>query len=248
MKSTILIRSYRNDRFFLDYCLRSIQKFAHSFSEVVVVLPVGDEPHFKETNFHGARVVWVEDPAGMPGYNAQQVVKMCADQYTESDLILITDSDTFAKEPFSVTDFCDGEGKPVILFREWDQCGDAKCWREPTQKLLGGVTIPKEYMAVLPLVYQRNVFGLFRQYIQETHGKSFLEVVSPLKNGELSEFNALGAYIHLCHPDTVTFRRADPTTDGYKRPFIQAWSWAQPGDEQGLTENRKARYEEILED
>lgn len=238
MTTSIFVRSYRADRFWLEYCLRSLQKFATGFVETIVALPVGDEPHFDQYDFRGAKVRWVQDPECAP-YIAQQVSKVEADLYCAGENILFLDSDCFLTAPMRPEMF-QRAGRPVQLIRHWDSLEDsnAKQWKQITESLIGFTPV-FESMACLPLIYDRRTLDLMREHIQQTHKVSLREHVKTV--AAMSEFNALGALAHRYHPHLYHFEIADPATDGYSRCVKQQWSYKAGG-----VDNHRDEYERIL--
>jgi len=236
---SIFIRTYRGDREWLNFCLRSLKKYATGFHEVVVVIPKGDEPHFDLFDFHGAKVVWYDD-LPIDGYNAQQECKVHADQMCEGQLICFIDSDCFITAPLTPGMFCNERGKPIQLLRHWAEVGDAKCWLPITAAALGETPI-FEHMACQGSIYDRTTFSVLRTHMEATHKMTIREYISRVKGREFSEFNLLGAFALRYLPHFYDWRIADPSTDGYPRTIRQQWSW-QPGG----VDRHRAEYEELL--
>jgi len=219
---SLYVRSYRGDREWLSYCLPALCRRAIGFLETVVVLPRGDEPHFQNYDFCGARVEWVHDIA-CDGYLAQQAAKLEADKVCKGDVILFFDSDCIAHTDFAPADYLIG-GKVRQLIRFWNEVGDAKMWQPVVEAALG--ESPKfECMATHPLVYWRDSIEHCREFLDGRHG-SMREYIQALNYREFSEFNVLGAFCHLYEPHRYDWSLANPGTDGYLRPFKQFWSWA----------------------
>lgn len=237
MTTSIFIRSYRGDRFWLDYCLRSLQKFATGFKETVVVLPKGDEPHFQTTDFRGARVIWWDDLPG-DGYMGQQHCKMHADTMLDSDFVFFVDSDCFAEGPIRPEDYR-LDTKPVQLLRNWQDVGDARMWLPVTERVLG-YTPMFEHMAMFPLLYRTDTIARARSYIESTQKKSLGSYIQSVSMREFSEFNALGAYACRYEPQHYDWRLANPGTDGVPRTVKQRWSWG------GLTDEARNEMEAFL--
>lgn len=238
MTTSIFIRSYRGDRFWLDYCLRSLKKFAHGFKEIVVVLPKGDEPHFDGTNFHGARVVWWDDLPG-DGYLGQQHCKMYADTIVDSDYVFFVDSDCFAEGEVHPDMYRSGV-KPIQLLRYWEGIGDAAIWEPITEKAMGFA--PRfEHMAFVPLMYWRNTLTECRKYMEGVHDKTLGQYIQSVPARSFSEFNALGAFAHAFQPHLYDWRLADPATDGVSRIVKQYWSWG------GFTEGLEEKFQKFLQ-
>lgn len=239
MTTSIFIRSYRSDRFWLDYCLRSVEKFCKGFAEVVVCLPIGDEPHFDSTDFHGARVVWVQDP-DCHGYVAQQICKIEADLHCSTSSILYLDSDCFVTAHMIPEMFAEC-GKPIQLLRHWDELDEAsKKWKGITESVVGFEAI-FEHMPCHPMIFQARTLRLLREVIEHTHKMSLREFARTIKENRMSEFNALGAVAHRYQPFLYAWRVADPATDEYPRVVTQQWSY-----QEGGIERHKEEYEKIL--
>jgi hypothetical protein len=54
------------------------------------------------------------------GYHFAMFEKLCADNYTDTELIMLLDSDHLLLEPVPIENFF-WENKPVIRYREWDE-------------------------------------------------------------------------------------------------------------------------------
>lgn len=222
MTTSIFIRSYRNDREWLRYCLRALAKYAKGFCETVVVLPKGDEPHFENFDSHGAKIVWFDDLPG-PGYLVAQYSKLMADTFCLGDRILFVDSDAILSKPCIPEDFLDGD-KPIHLLGHWSEVGDAICWKDVTKRAVG-FEPPFEYMRCLPIIHDRRLFPIIREYMQATHGRSLGEYIQAQPRHEFSEFNVAGVLAHHFLPHLYTWRVANWEYDGYPRYFKQFWSY-----------------------
>lgn len=236
--SSILIKSWRGDREWLSYCLRSIEKMCSRFKETVVVLAEIDRPHFDQFDFHGARVVWIDEPDNGRGYIQQQLVKLHADEYVDSDFIFYIDSDCFITAPLKPEDFLPN-GKPICLIRHWADAGSAAAWKPIIQKFL---TFEPcfEGMAALPFIIDRRVLPLLREYAKATHGISIDEYALAQPGNDFSEFNIMSAFSQKFTPYMYDFRIADPERDGFPRVLTQKWSWGHELDKY------KDDYERIL--
>lgn len=218
---SIFIRTYRADRDWLRYAMRSMRKFAIGFKEIVVAMPEEDRIHFSDEDLEGARVVLL--PASpMRGYIDQQWSKVTADLHVDADYILFTDSDTIATEPFMPHTFFSGL-QPIQLFRQWEDCGAATIFREPVEQAVGHARF--EHMACLPLVYHRSTLALLRDTIQAKHGRPAFDYFVTHQDESLSEFNMLGAVAFHNQRAQYSWRIANPVSDGYPRVFRQHWSW-----------------------
>lgn len=239
MTSSIFIRSWRGDRDWLSYCLRSVEKFCVGFEAVVVVIPQIDKPHFEGFDFHGAFDWWIDEPDDGKGYLRQQYVKLMADQLCTSNLIFVIDSDCFILSEMSPLMFLYGD-KPISLIRHWSEVGNAIAWKPITEKFL--TWEPSfEGMAALPFIIDRRVLPLIRDYALATHGESIESYILRQPGNEFSEFNVLSSFSQRFTPHLYDWRIADPASDGFPRVLTQKWSW----DKRGV-EPFRDEYERIL--
>lgn len=225
--ASIFIKSWRGDREWLSYCLRSVQKFAHGFLETVVVIAEIDRPHFENFNFYGARVVWIDEPDDGRGYVRQQICKTYADLHTGCDFIFYIDSDCFITQPIAPEDFMVA-GKPIALIRHWEDAGSAKVWKPIIQKFLTWEPA-FEGMAALPFVVDRRVLPLLRDYAKATHGCPIENYILSQPGNDFSEFNVMSAFSQRFAPYLYHWQIADPARDGFPRALTQKWSWDKAG-------------------
>lgn len=218
MSSTaIFIRSYERDFKWLSYCLRSIQKFAMGFSEVIVAIPHGQTLHLTAET-----VIHVHD--GQPGYLCQQADKLNADHHTQADYILHIDSDTYFTAPVT-PDFFFKDGKPIWVITPFDKAEDdeKRAWLHVMVKCLREMP-GHEYMRKNVMICPRELYSLFREFIQVEHGMSMEAYVMNQPGHEFSEYNCLGFFAWLQH--RKDFYWWDTTIDGVlKWPWVQGWSW-----------------------
>lgn len=240
MTVSIFIRTWRRDRFYADYLLRSLAKFAWGFHEIVVAIPTHDEPHFRNTDFHSAKVVWDDEPADDRGYMRQQISKCYADERCTGDFIVFLDSDCFLNRPLWATELFSKGGKPISLIRHWADAGSALPWKPIVEKFLKFIPC-FETMCTHPAVIDRRVFPLFREYAKATHHKSLADYILEQPGNCFSEFNCLLNFAMQFTPYLQDWRIADPLTDGFPRAFTQRWTWGKTGVEEFATE-----YEKIL--
>jgi hypothetical protein len=174
VKTAIFLKTCLHDAEYHRYCLKSIEKFCTGFSEV--------------------RVIEGEHPKG---YLWQQVVKLHADQYTDADFILVTDSDTLFVEPVTPESFM-REGKPQWLYTPWNdamlQHAGTRAWKDCMEKFLG-LPSPGEMMRRQPFMFPRHVLPSIREFCLKKHGKSLEDYI--MNAGSFSEWNCLGLYCWL---------------------------------------------------
>lgn len=200
MKTDIFIVSFLKDVEWLKLCLRSIQKFATGFEQVMVALPSQDMFEVinilaKDENGKWTFPVHTRSYSDDPdnGHMMHQVQKCCADVYCpQADFILHMDSDCIFTEPVTPGDYL-VDGKPVLLIDLWENVGAAQIWRGPTERAVGWNTL-HETMRRHPAVHYRWIYYALRDRIEELHGPFFQYILGQKGTDqyEFSEFNALG--------------------------------------------------------
>lgn len=246
MTCSIFIKSYAADVRWLAYCLRSVQKFCTGFREIILVFPEHEKEALRELNLTAEKVCFCKEPPG-EGYLAQQVVKLKADHYTDSDFITYLDSDCMVIHPMSPEDlivgYVVGYARPVILYTPYtslvkqDGTPDTP-WQEITSKALG-MRVRYEFMRRHPMTAPRQLLQSFRLYIKKTHGVTVETYVMSQPNREFSEFNALWAYAYYREPEVCHFVNTE--TGALPPLFVrQWWSWS------GLTDAERQEMEKIL--
>ena len=239
MTCDIVIKSYPKDYHWLDYCLRSIQKFATGFNDVIVMLPrEAPLPLTKE------KVVLLDVPEN---YLSQQVAKLNADHHTKADYILHFDSDMIFTRPVT-PDFFFTNGKPAWAITEWgDMPGKVEmlAWYHVMAKLFLQ-TPPYEFMRKCAILAPRWLYAELRAFIQDTHGITMESYVMNQPGNEFSEYNALGFLAWLKFRDK--FHWHDTEKEGCEWPFRQYWSHSGMKHEgrSGPTSSERLEIERIL--
>jgi Family of unknown function (DUF6492) len=229
--TALFIRSYSKDFPWLAYCLRSIQKFATGFSEIVIVIPDTDsldhltvEKVFKEKET-------------MDGYMMQQASKMSADTYTEADFICFVDSDCCFVEPVTPETFMTA-GRVNWLYTPWSKIAEETrvVWQEVMKRCIGEEP-PAEFMRRHPQVIPRWALQEFRGFVAEKHGVSLEHYISVQPGKCYSEFNTIGFFLWLHHHEKIHWMN----TEDFLPPtvLLQKWSWG------GLTPEIRAELEAI---
>jgi hypothetical protein len=197
----IFIRTYSGDAAYHQYCLESIDRFCTGFRNTVVVSQ--------------------EDAKGK-GYLAQQVTKLHADQYTDADMILVTDSDTLFIEPVTPESFM-RDGKPMWFMTPFDDQmlahpGTRK-WFEVMSGFLGADPT-HEFMRRQPFMFPREVLPAIREFCWTKFGRTLEQYI--MESGAFSEWNALGYYCRTHHYDKFTW--IDTTVECPPPLVRQFWS------------------------
>lgn len=234
----IFIKSYPKDYEWLEYCLRSIEKFAKGFENVCLVSP--ESPPLYPRIGKGWFLLYTEKEHGSDGYLSQQVFKLYADKYCAADYILYMDSDTvFTREVTPNTFF--SKEKINWMMTPYDRT-DAP-WQPVVEKFIGlPFRIEYEFMRRHPTMVPRWLLESTRKYCEIRHGMSLKDYVMSQPNRAFSEFNVLGAIAYYFQRDkfnwinTATTAECDWPTLTVKQHF----SW------DGLSDDTKKDLEAIL--
>lgn len=230
---SIFIKSWEPDFCWLAYCLRSLQKYARGFHEIVVAIP--EQANLKLTL---EKVVKVHDPDDGQGYLRQQVHKLNADRHCSGDYILHIDSDTVFREPVTPDTFF-RDGKPRWFITPMDRAGkdEKKAWFHVMAKCLQRAP-EYEYMRKCTVIAPRWAYAEFRAFIQVEHGMTMEAYVMNQPGREFSEYNCLGMFLHHFHPEKFYWH--DESKEGIPQPMErQFWSWG------GLTPKIREELEAI---
>ena len=226
MNTSIFIRSYRGDFQWLRYCLRSIRKFVTGFGEIALVIPVTDRGELPEDVAAMADRLHLRNEQ-THGYIDQQITKLRAHHYTNSDRILFVDSDCVFFRPCTVDDFT-REGKPLLLktpyevFRkhqtETGRAQNVLNWQRITEDLVG-FPVEFEYMRRIPMMHAAETLV----YI-EAHYPHLMNKARRIRDNSFSEFNIMGAIAerflpHLYH---IQSTETEPLPPKYCEQY---WSW-----------------------
>jgi hypothetical protein len=226
MTTDIFIRTYRNDLNWLKYCLLSIQKFVSGYRKVIVCIPEADLELLDCRTVNGIVVSWI--PVCENGYIDQQISKLMAYSMTDAENILFVDSDCYFTRPTDIEEYFIG-GRPFLMKTRYELVGDAICWKQPTEEVLG-ITVEFEYMRRLPLLFKRSTLIEFDK---------MYDSLSLANRKALSEFNLLGAYAAI--NQTNEYHIIDTEKEPFpEAPAIQGWSWG------GLTEGIENKMKQVL--
>lgn len=228
MSMSIFIKTWVNDIPWLRYSLRSIEKFASGFDEVVVVADSDcrNEEWIKD---YATRIEFVEKWEN--GYIQQQYIKLQADTFINSDMVLFVDSDLVFNTPFTPETFLK-DNLPILLKTRYESADIAQIWRPLTEKAVGW-SVEWEYMRRMPLCYWRDSLDAFRTVYPDLSFK-----LKKIRGNRFSEFNALGAFIDRYEGGKYFIS----DTEQWMPPAIarQFRSW------DGLTDANRQEIEEIL--
>lgn len=211
----IFIKSYRKDFWLLEIALKTIEKNVTGYNNVVLLIPENDKELFDTRQLPPRTLIHYVKEYGN-GYIMQQVFKLGAFKYCSAEFILFSDSDCLFDHPINLQEYV-SDGKPEILYTDWSKVGDAICWKEPTESILGEEA-PFEGMRRNCMILHKSTLGnisLWRPDLEKT--------VMGMKS--FSEFNLMSNYAYKYERDNYNFVNTDDWT--YVPPKgIQVWSWA----------------------
>jgi len=229
MSSTdIVIRTYRGDFDWLQYCIRSGEKHLKGFRQKHLLISdhdadlLGDVPGYI---IHRTGRDWGD------GYIQQMSDKLHADLYTDADYICHTDSDCVWIRDVCPEDLME-DGKPVYLFHPFGP--EYNPWPPIVEKILG---FKSEYsfMRRHPFTYPREVYQEYRNFVEIRHRAPLAHYVEAQPYRQFIEYESMGAWAWQYAHDLFTWKdQADFPV------FIrQEWSWG------GLNDQIRKELEEI---
>lgn len=214
--TTIFIKSYHKDYKLLYYALKSIQLNVKGNYDVLLMLDNGHElpDNFNEV-LNNVKVVYVGREGD--GYLWQQICKLNAHKYTDSEYILFSDSDVIFDHEINIDEYLNN-GKPEILYTDYSKVDGAIIWKKPTEDFMKE-SVQYEFMRRNNCIYHRNTLESIWNY--EPNLKYII-----LNSERFSEFNVLGAYAFKFENDKYNFVNTDNWE--YTPPKgIQLWGWAE---------------------
>jgi hypothetical protein len=207
----IFIRSYSGDFNWLDYCLKSCNKYASGFRSIHIAVPVNDIGLLKsEKEIVHAVNMWADD------YLGQQSDKLYADTFCSAEFICHLDSDCIWIQDVSPKILMPN-GKPIMLFEEH---GSDSPWPPLMQKALGWYE-KYDFMRRHPFVFPKHLYSEFRKWFKAKHGEDLVDWIKLQPYHEFTEFNTFGAWCYKFYPECFDIRSPDQFDTFLK----QYWSW-----------------------
>jgi hypothetical protein len=233
-KVGILIVTYLKDIEWLEYCLRSFQKFATGFDQVTIAIPrQGSAPLKKLAATYGVSV-WVFDEVFGKGHLHQNAIKCMGDAIMPMmDYVAHIDSDCCFTEPVTPEDYFI-DGKPVLVMEPYaDIAEDNRRGWKPVTEMAVGFPVTYEFMCRHPAVHPKNLYYQTRKLVEKVTREEFLSFVLRQKSTfpyGFCEFNTLGAYafenMHNAYHWIDVSKERRP-----RDKLIQFWSHATPDEE-----------------
>jgi hypothetical protein len=244
MQTDILIVTCARHYPWLQFCLRSVVRFARGFRQVKVLVPLEDlsamSPILTElsTEFGVAvRVAAYEDWPGK-GFLRHEHVIMCADEYTDADFIYHMDSDCLFVEPTMPSDYFQND-KPVLLYGSYhwlvtSQQANLGMWKEGVEKAIGGTSV-NEFMRRPQIVHRRETYAKARECIEAHTRKSAADYIRSCEESfpqTFCEFNTLGEVAWRHFHDDYCWKNQELGEFPKPHKVVQFWSHASPDQPQ----------------
>ena len=242
-KTEIFIVSYAKDFAYLEYCLRSIKKFAAGFSGVTVLVPSKD--------VHALRTIvgqiGIENVRSISGYEWRgrgmlwHMAQVCrADEWCpHADYIAHFDADCIFTKPVTPNTFWQ-LGKPLLRYEPFATLAQRHPgvlnWKVATENALP-FNIADEFMRGLPHIYGRTTYAKTRELVEQKTKRPFNDYIKSCKNEypqTFCEYVTLGSVARQYFADDYTLcdlsRDANPDRSPY--PVQQFWSHRAPDEPQ----------------
>ena len=202
----IFYKSYSKDIEWLKYSLKSLTKHVTGYDNIVIIVPIEEKGFFESLELPiNTKVIGVKESGN--GYLFQQVCKIQAHKYCDSEFIFFADSDCIFDHDINIQDFV-ADSKPEILYTHYDKVGNAICWKKPTEDFIKE-PVEYEFMRRNCLIYHRNTLENIAIY------EPNLEHII-MSSERFSEYNAIGVYAWKYEKDKYSFVNTD--TWEYVRP------------------------------
>lgn len=236
MRTHILIFSIVRDIPYLEYCLRSIKKFATGFTGVTIAVPIQEKAAFlswssklpEELVGIGTVKFYTATEDRRFWHILHQGEKCRADHYvpSDTDLILFTDSDCVFTAPVTPLDYL-VDGKPELLIKEYTMI-TGNPWQKPTEEILQQPCLYST-MERHPAVHWSGMFSSLRGRVESLHRMDFTSFVLTRKPDYawgISEFNLMGSHV-LSSEWKDRYHTVDVTNKPHpqsSQKLVQFWS------------------------
>lgn len=225
-KIGILIVSYKKDIQWLEYNLRSIDKFARWFHGVTLVVPASEYDDFIPlANKHDCTLKAHQ----LAGHLGAQTQKCLADVNCQDvDYVLHSDSDCVFTEPVTPEDYF-VDGKPVMLMEPFALL-KGNPWQPEVERALG-CKVDKEFMRRHPQVNPVGVYPEMRRHIEGVHNRPFIDYVMAQKPTYVwgyTEHVTIGAFAFMSHWNDKYHWIDVSKSERPKDKLTQHWSYSPP--------------------
>lgn len=242
----IFICTYWKDANWLEFCLRSVEKYAKGFRQTIVAYPERDAATLKPVCDKFSFVVQKTFVEEGDGHLYQNAVKTSCDTFSDAEYFFHLDSDCMFLEEACPEDYMT-DGVCDIVYAPYSELlnahgGSEVPWQKITARALGA-DVSIETMRRFPMMYPRWLYKWTRDRVSEVNHRPFLDYALhafPIPPGwrGYSEFNALGCAAFYFHRNKFYFYATRNTLKPAK--VKQFWSHS------GLTEDERKQLETIL--
>jgi len=202
-KVEIIYVTFSRDFDFLQYSMRSFQKYCKGFFGVKIVVPTDDTDRFLPFEGYSTKEcpVRIKNFLEYPqkGFVHHLAMQCCADIFCpDAEYILHMDPDCLWCKPTTPSDYFVG-GKPVLVVEPYEILKTVHPnrfhWKSVTEEALP-FACDYETMCRHPAVHNRLTYGQTRHEVESKHNVPFIDFVLKQKNKfpqGFGEFNTLGA-------------------------------------------------------
>jgi hypothetical protein len=253
----IFISTYKQDFCWLEYLLKSLEKYAKGFSGITIVCDFDGE-HIPAKTLDSVKsipldVIYVEPPktkdfnvggVKRSGYFWQQWIKLRWFDYCDGDSCMQMDSDCILKQELTPEDLQSKNGAWFWNFRPWSSMNQNN-WKPYTEKALGIQNIVNQGMMDRMFVLTKDVTKKLlihwgKQYGLEEMTWDYI-YTNELK---FSEYCMYGAFIELIEKPDIHEIRIFQNAEEHKRVVGKFSTKKRSYD--GLTEKIIKEYESYL--
>jgi hypothetical protein len=205
LSTDLFLKTYEKDYDWLPYLFRSIVHNLRGYDRLIVVIEDQENSPDDILCAHGPRRWSIErcrryEGTEVAGYVGQSIEKLRAWEYSTADRVVFLDSDCVVSRPVDLgTDPAASITKPIVLWREWQEAGDANCWHDSTAELLG-FEPPHETMCRHPAIFPA---WMLHELWEHIGGEDALRAVLSASN-MANDFNLMGNFALAKHPELFT--------------------------------------------
>ncbi len=208
----IFYKTYKPDFWLIHISLETLKRNVLDYRNIIILVPEDEKHEFDTRNLPERTLIYYIKEYGNR-YLYQQVCKLNVYKYCNADYIVFADSDMVWDRKIDFNDLL-VDGKPEILYTDYEKIEDAKIWQAPTSKFIGE-EVQYEFMR-RHNVYHRSTFEAIAKFAPELEK-------TIMGSAMFSEFNAAGCYAYKYEQHKYRFTNTDSWS--YVPPYAtQFWS------------------------
>jgi hypothetical protein len=243
----IFIKTYYKDFVWLEWCLKSIKKFASGFRKIIIVSDAGMTIPASFSDIIPFTIFYVPLPNKRPsyvehgvGYLWQQYIKLSWYNYSDADEVLILDSDEMLTVPTTPDSFKTG-GKYNWFYRDWDLSCSGICWKDSTEMMLESVS-PYDAMIITGFILQKETtIALKNRMCSLQEVNDIWDIVTKRNIRTFSEFNIFGNFVFLFGRKEYNCIINEDLSNTINWTIKKDWSWG------GITVDNITERQSILD-